>query len=462
MISTLVAGKLTPLLGTGPAWFVTGILFAAIFLAIAAGFAAVAVYAERKIASFIQCRLGPMEVGPHRYEDLPFERLLPAGLGRLVNLLLRVLGFFLSLLLFPFTRRIGMPPGWYGLGTLVGDGVKLLGKEDIIPREADSELFRLAPYIVFTATLAVFAVIPFGEGLVAARFDAGLLYLLAVSSLGVIGIVVGGYASNNKWSLYGAMRSVAQVVSYEVPMGLALLSVCVSVGSFDLVAVARAQRGWIWNWHILSNPFLLLAGVVFLFAALAETNRTPFDIPEAESELVSGYNTEYSGMRFALFFLAEYANMLVAGLVASLFFLGAYSTGLPYLDSLRLLQPFVLLAKAVLVVLLMIVLRWTLPRYRVDRLMTLCWKGLLPLALIALFGVSLVAAQETLLSASRAWKAAWFLITLAFLSSFLLQTRKGLGPMPARTGVPPRNNSPQAAAPTAVVATPAAGERKPR
>lgn len=449
MITSSIASCLEPCVGYSLAWLVTGVISASVFLLIVSGFAGVAVYVERKVASFIQCRLGPMEVGPGDYDAL-LAQLLKLGPGKVGGALIKFviaglkgLGFVLSLVLYPFTRRIGMPPGWYGLGTIVGDGVKLLAKEDIIPTDADPALFRLSPYIVFSATLASFAVIPFGDGLVAARLDAGVLFLLASSSVGIIGLVIGGYASNNKWSLYGSMRSVAQAVSYEVPLGLSILTVVMVVGSFDLMNVANAQAGWFWNWHIFASPFLFVSAIIFGIAALAETNRTPFDIPEAESELVSGYNTEYSGMRFALFFLAEYANILLASIVGSVFFLGGYHSGIAPLDQFVLLGPIVLLTKAALIVVFVILLRWTLPRFRVDRLMTMCWKGLLPIAVICFLGAGIMTAGLAAasseansvmggLSNRQVWQGVSFLAVVGIIGLYGNEIRQGLAPMPRR------------------------------
>ena len=204
-----------------------------------------------------------------------------------------------------------------------------------------------------------------------------------------IGLVVAGYASNNKWSLYGAFRSLAQVVSYEVPLVTSLLCGVLVAGSLDLAVVSEIQAGGIHRWIAFHDVFLFVAAAVYFIAALAEVNRTPFDIPEADSELVSGYHTEYSGMRFSLFFLAEYANMLLVSAIAAVVFFGGYDLGIPGVRTPAFLGPLVLAAKAVFGVLIMIWLRWTLPRFRVDQLMELCWKGLIPISLVSLFGAGL-------------------------------------------------------------------------
>lgn len=396
-VESLFYNFLSPYIGSGASVLLFALTAAGIAIGVVSGFAAVAVYAERKVSAIIQCRLGPMEVGPE----------IDLKIGRFTIL----------------------PKGWYGLGTLIGDGVKLMAKEDIIPRRADPILFRLAPYVVFGATMAAFSIIPAASFLAPSSIDGGILFLLAASSVGVFGIVMGGYASNNKWSLYGAMRSVAQVVSYEVPMGLALLSVVLTVGSLDMRDISNAQVGWFLNWHVFQNPFLLIAFVAYFIAGLAETNRAPFDIPEAESELVSGYHTEYSGMRFSMFFLAEYANMLLVSLVAAVFFLGGYNTGIAFLDSVTILGPIVIITKATALVLLMIWLRWTLPRYRVDQLMTLCWKGLLPVTVIAFLGAG-IAVMQTGAGYRLFWRAA----VLFAVGFFWWSANQGLAPMPRRAG----------------------------
>ncbi len=366
----------------------TGLLFAAAFAGVIAGFVAVGVYVERKVASFIQCRLGPMEVGPDFAVNLGF---------------------------------VTMPRGWWGLGVIIADGLKMLSKEDIVPEKADQALFRLAPYIAFAATLGAYAVVPIGVFVLPAALDAGILFLLAASSVGITGIVMGGYASNNKWSLYGALRSVAQIVSYEIPLGLSLLTIVLTVGSLSLAEIATAQAGWFWQWHAFQNVWLFLAAIVYYISGLAETNRAPFDIPEAESELVSGYHTEYTGMRFGIFMLSEYANMLLVSLVAATFFLGAHFTGIPYLDRFTLLGPLVLAAKAVFLVFIMMWLRWTLPRFRVDQLMLMCWKGLLPIALLSFLGAGMAVFQE---SSAAAW--AFRLPILLLVVLFVLAVKSGI------------------------------------
>jgi NADH-quinone oxidoreductase subunit H len=274
--------------------------------------------------------------------------------------------------------RLGpMRVGWHGVLQSFADGIKLVFKEDIIPEGADRPLFKLAPVLVMMGAFAAFAVIPWGDGLVVSDLNIGLLYVIAITSFGAIGILMAGWASNNKYSLYGGMRSAAQMVSYEIPTAIIILVVVLQVGSLNLQDVIAAQSDGLWgaNRWFLTRMYGLnvIAFVVFFICGLAETNRNPFDIPEAESELVAGFHTEYSGMRFAMFFLAEYGAMfLVAGLAAILFlggWVGPYFSG-----------PLVFFFKTLFLVFVQMWLRWTLPRLRVDQLMALCWKYLIPIA----------------------------------------------------------------------------------
>jgi len=342
-------------------------------------------YAERKVAAFIQDRLGPTEVGP------------------------------------------------YGMFQAVIDVVKLLQKEDIVPTAADKNLFRLAPVIIFAAVLAGFAVIPISPDLIASGAEVGIFFLLAIVSLDVIGLLMAGWGSNNKYAVLGAMRSVGQIVSYEIPAGLAILSAVMICQSLNLQEISFQQGillnqfagleneknylfglkalnldvtqvGGITTWNIVRMPFLLVSFIIYYIASLAECNRAPFDIPEAESELVAGFHVEYSGFRFAALFLAEYTMMVLVCLVATILFLGSWNTPLPNLGPLQLATwttgtPgtiaanlwgfFWLMSKVSLLLLSQIWLRWTYPRMRVDQLMQLCWKILIPvsLAMVVLAGV---------------------------------------------------------------------------
>lgn len=297
------------------------------------------IWLERKVAAHIQDRLGPMRVG-----------------------------------------------GWHGWAQSIADGIKLLLKEDIIPAMADRPLFILAPFIAFTVAFMSFIVLPFSQHIIVADLDIGILYIYGLSTITVIAIIVAGWASNNKWSLLGAVRSAAQLVSYEIPVGLSLLAGVIMAGSLSTVEISMLQSGGVWNWFIWRcGPFSIIAAILLYIGALAETNRTPFDLAEAESELVSGYHTEYSGFRFSLFFLAEYTNMFIASALVVILFLGGF-TGLvpiPFVPDV-LAGPFWFLTKTLFLVFVMMWIRWTLPRLRVDQLMTTCWKYLIPIALVNL------------------------------------------------------------------------------
>jgi NADH-quinone oxidoreductase subunit H len=305
--------------------------------------ASVLVYAERKISGFIQHRPGPNRVGP-------------AG--------------FLQ----PFA-----------------DVVKLLFKEDIVPAQANRFIHGLAPMIMVTIAMTVPALIPFARGVVIADIEVGVLAILALTSISVYGITLAGWSSNSKYSLLGGLRSSAQMISYELAMGAAVLSVVLQAGSLNVSTIVESQRdGWaILGWHVFTNP---IGALVFIVTAFAETNRLPFDLPEAEQELVGGYHTEYSGMKFGMFFLAEYVNLFVASFVIATFFFGGYLipfeplllSVFPALEGsllLGLLQFLSLLAKTCFFAFLYIWVRWTFPRFKYNQLMTLGWKYLLPIGL---------------------------------------------------------------------------------
>ena len=280
--------------------------------------------------------------------------------------------------------------GPQGILQWLADGIKNLLKEDIIPTAADKRLFTLAPYIVFVGFLATFVVIPFGSWLIVADLNIGILYILAVTSLVVIGILMAGWSSNNKWSLLGGMRAAAQIVSYEIPAGLAVLTIIFAAGTLSMQGIINAQGWRPWDWFLFYNPFTFAAFFLFFTAALAEGNRTPFDIPEAESELVAGYVTEYSGMRFLFFFFAEWGNLYVIGAVATTLFLGGWKIP-PITENSTLrgiLEFTVFFLKAYLWVFVAMWIRGTLPRVRVDQLMTLCWKYMVPLAFFCLLGTA--------------------------------------------------------------------------
>jgi NADH-quinone oxidoreductase subunit H len=267
----------------------------------------------------------------------------------------------------------------------LADGVKNMLKEDIVPAAADGLLFRAAPYVVMAGFVASFAAIPFAGNLIIADLNVGILYVTAVTTLVVVGILMAGWASNNKWSLLGGIRSAAQIVSYEIPAGLSIFPIVMLAGTLSMQGIIRAQGAAPWTWYVFDNPFTFAAFFVLFVSALAEGNRTPFDLPEAESELVAGFATEYSGMRNTLFFMAEWGNLYVIGAIATTLFLGGWQIpwaleGWPVLRNV--LQFAVFFAKAYAFVLLAIWLRWTLPRIRVDQMMEMCWKYLVPIALV--------------------------------------------------------------------------------
>ena len=290
--------------------------------------------------------------------------------------------------------------GAAGFFQWIADAVKLLFKEDLIPAEADGMLFRAAPYFVMTGFALTFVALPFGESLIAADLNVGIFYLTAVTALVVVGILLAGWSSNSKWALFGGMRSAAQVVSYEIPAGIALMVPVLMSGTLSMQGIIRAQGAWPWQWHAFTNPAAAVAFVLFFISQLAEGNRTPFDLPEAESELVAGYLSEYSGFRFALYFLVEFGNLWVmAAISATLFFGGwqvpgvgpeAYAAAkgagaVPALGwwGLQLLSMVVMVAKTVVVLNVIVWVRWTLPRMRIDQMMNLCWKFLVPSAFVA-------------------------------------------------------------------------------
>jgi NADH-quinone oxidoreductase subunit H len=281
--------------------------------------------------------------------------------------------------------------GPQGILQWLADGIKNIMKEDIIPAAADQKLFPLAPYIVFMGFLCAFVVIPFGGDLIVADLNIGILYILAVTSLVVVGILMAGWASNNKWSLLGGMRSAAQIVSYEIPAGMSILTIVFLAGTLSMQGIIKAQGWGPWDWFLFNNPFTFAAFFLYFTAALAEGNRTPFDIPEAESELVAGYVTEYSGMRFLFFFFAEWGNLYVIGAVATTLFLGGWQVPpLAIFDNnptlLGIAQFVTFFLKAYLWVFVAMWIRATLPRVRVDQLMALCWKYMVPLSFICLLG----------------------------------------------------------------------------
>ena len=312
---------------------------------------AYAVYAERRVSAFMQNRYGPNRVG------------------------------------------------YQGLLQSFADVIKLVFKEDIVPTKANKAIHTLAPMISIFVALTTIAVVPFGHQielfgriitLQITDVNVGVLYILALTSLGVYGITLSGWSSNSKYSLFGGIRSSAQMISYELSMGLSIVGIVLITGSLSLQQIVLHQYGWMWN--IVIQP---LGFIIFLVASFAETNRTPFDLPEAEPELVGGYHTEYSSMKFALFFLAEYANMIVASTVIATLYLGGWQ--IPYLQMLELppmltaiLQVLAFCGKVAFLVFFFIWVRWSLPRFRYDQLMNLGWKVMLPLSILNIIVTAIV------------------------------------------------------------------------
>lgn len=305
--------------------------------------------------------------------------------------------------------RLGpMRTGWHGWLQTIADLIKLIQKEDILAKANDKPLFNLAPILVFTGSYAAFAAIPFSSYYIGSNLDLGIFFIIGISGLVVAGILMAGWASNNKYSLLGAMRSAAQIISYEIPTILVVLTVVMITKTMNLHTLSEMQTGYVWNWMILGGPgtglekflfipLMIIGFLVIYTSTLAEVNRTPFDIPEAESELVSGYHTEYSGMKFAMFFLAEYANMFAVSAIVTALFLGGYQSPIGYFGNLinaswliPIEQFFWFAAKGAFFVFVQMWLRWTLPRLRVDQLMALCWKYLIPIAFVNLIIVGLI------------------------------------------------------------------------
>ncbi len=349
-------------LGDGaPQWQVVLYSLAVIlvaFLPLISLVAMIAIWAERKVAGHIQSRPGPNRVGP------------------------------------------------FGLLQSVADGIKLILKEDLAPSAADHLLFRLAPYLAFVPVFAAFLAIPFGPHLTfEPRLSVGVFWILAILGGEVMGVILAGWASNNKWSLYGAMREACQMVSYEIPLGLSIIVAVMAAGTLNLVTLGHLQGGGIHTWLVFANPFTFCAFWVYFVASLASNKRAPFDLPESESELVAGFHTEYSGMRFAIFFFAEYAAVfVVAGIQVALFLGGwhdpfgligyythkfAVAGNTNGLILVNAISAGVFITKASMIVFVVMWLRWTLPRPRIDQVLYACIKVLLPFACVLLLGGAL-------------------------------------------------------------------------
>jgi NADH-quinone oxidoreductase subunit H len=332
----------------------------------------------------------------------------------------------------------------------VADAVKLLLKEDLVPADADQILFRAAPYFVLTGFALTFVALPFGESLIAADLNVGIFYLVSVTALVVVGILLAGWSSNSKWALFGGMRSAAQVVSYEIPAGLAILVPVLMAGSLSMQEIIRQQGAWPWQWFVFTNPVGLAAFLVFFVAQLAEGNRTPFDLPEAESELVAGYLSEYSSFRFALYFLVEFGNLWIMAAVAVTLFLGGWQVPfagpevfaaargpagtLPGLSwwGLQVVSMAIFAAKTLFVLNLIVWVRWTLPRIRVDQMMDLCWKYLVPGAFVAfvftlLWQILVARVPEAALVSGIVFTAVAVLVAIVFLRQTLRNIRMVAG-----------------------------------
>jgi len=338
-----------------PGWaLVFGALFVGVnvLLGIVTLIALFSVWLERKVSGHIQCRYGPMYAG-----------------------------------------------GWHGWAQTLADTVKLLAKEDLVPTGADRPLFVLAPALVLASIFGALVAMPLAPAVYFADLDLGLFAILAMSSMTTIGVVMAGWASNSKWALFGAMREAAQVVAYEIPLGISLLVPLMVVGTFNLREASALQEGWLgMRWILFQNPFVLPAFGLFFVAALAETKRAPFDLPESESELVAGFLTEYSGLRWSFFFMEEYAAMFLFSVVAAVFFLGGFESPVTHFAregfgagsvAYQVAAGGTLLVKTLFGVFLMMWLRWTLPRVRIDQVMTMGYKYLTPLALVCVLGAGI-------------------------------------------------------------------------
>jgi NADH-quinone oxidoreductase subunit H len=305
------------------------------------------IWAERKVSARMQDRLGPTRVGP------------------------------------------------FGLLQSLADGIKQIVKEDVAPAGSDRFLFKLAPYLAFCASFCGFLALPFGAGLVAQNLNVGAFFVLAVLSSEVFGIVLAGYASASKWALFGGVREAAQVVSYEAPRAICVVIPVSVAGTLDLNAIGAQQVGWVWKWNLFHDPFTFCAFFVFFITATASCKRAPFDLAEAESELVAGFHTEYSGIRWSYFFLAEYGSMFAVSGLAAVLFLGGWNTGfLPFEPTAEfgfvwgsLVNVAAFVGKCWALVLVMIWMRWSLPRLRIDQVMMTCLKYLLPISCVLLVGV---------------------------------------------------------------------------
>ncbi len=349
------------------------LIVAAAVLVFMASFAGITSWLERRIAGRMQSRIGP--------------------------------------------NRVGLVGFWQWLA----DGLKSFLKEDVIPDAADRTLFKMAPYLVFPGGFAAFAALPWGYGIIASNIDIGIFYITAITTLVVLGILMAGWSSNNKWSLIGGVRSASQMISYEIPAGLSVLTVVAVAGTLNMQSIVAQQGGWPWQWFFFSNPFTFIAFFIFFASILAEGNRTPFDLPEAESELVAGYLVEYSGMRFLFFLFTEWANVWTMSALLTTLFLGGWQIpGIADLGAVIAASPFavrilwvaasiaVFFIKTSVFVFIVIWVRWTLPRLRVDQLMLMCWKYFVPIGFVCLLGSALF----VILPQTGLWHWVWLAMRL--------------------------------------------------
>jgi len=420
-------------------------------------------YIERKVAADIQRRVGPNQCNPNQFLGVFARTCVANGKAPNAHAAAKLMGAAVGLLIPVLDIVDKIASRWVpGVLIFLADGIKLIMKENIVPATADKPLFKMAPAIVLCSAFGALCTVPYSSGFYIADLNIGIFFLAAITSLETVGILMAGWASNNKWALLGGMRSAAQIVSYELPAGLTILTVILLAGTMSMQGIIHDQigpqhwsQGWIFQWNMFSSPFMMILAPAYFLASLAECNRTPFDIPEAESELVAGYHTEYTGMNFAFFFMGEYAMMCVTSAIAVTVFLGGWSTGIGPLEvammkanvgdripgtelvatvaienlaqgeaipgaksavasqalsnirigdkipgteqqvatpqyhwwaSLVHLGVFAL--KTYALVFIMMWIRWTLPRYRVDQMMTLCWKKLIPIGMFCFTGVA--------------------------------------------------------------------------
>ncbi len=397
--------------------------------------------------AFIRSSLG------HDPATWPYTQLVYGGALVLVGAVIFGFGSVFSGITVWYEMRVGARMqsrigynrvGAGGFLQWLADAVKLLFKEDLVPTEASQLLFRAAPYFVLAGFILTFVVLPFGESLIVADLNVGVFYITSITALVVVGILLSGWASNSKWALFGGLRSAAQVVSYEIPAGLAVMIPVLMAGTLSMQGIIRAQGGNPWEWFIFRNPAAFVAFFILFTSQLAEGNRTPFDLPEAESELVAGYLSEYSGFRFAIYFLVEWGNLWVMSALSVTLFFGGWQ--IPFVGpdayaavrgsgafpaagwwGLEAASMAIFVLKTLLIVNLIIWLRWTLPRIRVDQMMNLCWKYLVPAAFVCfVFTLVWQIAVGAAPALETATGVALFLVFLLLLVLFARQTHRNI------------------------------------